>query len=75
MENTVDVHNRVHDTLCCWGYAENDVVPVLDIAYAIHITTQAVSSVCKYYIVCMQLSGDLIDYGDGLYGIGEESTT
>lgn len=74
MESLKRVHQSVRDILHEWGYASMDIVHITDLIYAIYLPLDSMSHITKYHIVCMCLSGDIVDYGDGLYGINEEST-
>lgn len=72
MESLKDVHNNVRNTLYEWNYTQMAIVHIVDLIYAIYHSLGKVSPACKYHIVCMCLSGSIVDYGDGLYGINEE---
>lgn len=72
MESLKSVHNSVRATLYEWNYTPTDIVHITDIGYAIFLSLGKMSHVYKYHIICMCLSGDLEDMGDGLYGINEE---
>jgi hypothetical protein len=74
MESLKRVYQSVRDTLYEWGYAPMDIVHFVDFGYAIYFST-GMTHMSKYYITCMCLRGEIEDYGDGLYGINEESDT
>lgn len=74
MESLKDVHKSVRDTLYEWGYAPTDIVHFVDFGYATYLSI-GMTRMYKYHIVCMCLSGGIVDYGYGLYGINEESTS
>ena len=74
MESLKRVHQSVRDILYEWGYAPMDIVHTTDLVYAIYLPLDSMSPMSKYHLVCMCLNGEMVDYGDGLYGINEEST-
>jgi len=75
MESLKDVHQSVRTTLREWNYEQMDIVHLTDLIYAIYHVIGKMSPVCKYHVVCMCLNGEIVDMGDGLYGINEESTS
>lgn len=74
MKSLKDVHKDVRDVLYGWNYEPTDIVHTTDIAYAIYHSIGEMSCTCRWHAVCLCLNGDLTDYGNGLYGINEEST-
>jgi hypothetical protein len=75
MESLKDVHNAVRNTLYEWNYKQMDIVHIVDLGYALYLLLGKMSPVYKYHITCMCLNENLVDYGDGLYGICEEVST
>lgn len=75
MESLKDVHQSVCDTLRQWNYEQTDMVHLTDLVYAIYHSVGKMSPMCKYHVVCMCCDECIIDYGDGVYGINEESDT
>jgi len=73
MESLKSVHKSVRDTLYEWNYEQMDIVHVVDLCYALYLSI-GMSPMYKYHLLCMCLSGEMVDYGDGVYGINGEST-
>lgn len=75
MESLKAIHQSVQKTLYEWNYEKGDIVHITDLGYAIYHSLDNMSCLYKYHILCMCLNKTIVDMGDGLYMINEESNT
>jgi hypothetical protein len=75
MESLNTVHKSVRDTLFEWKYAQGDIVHSTDLAFAFYHCIDTMSCIYQWHVVCMCLAGEITEYGDGLYGINEATTS